>query len=197
MQKSRLRVWWIAAALSLAALWSDPGAARADHQIDRPFTGARPFQLEFHGGLSWYGFGFAGGARFGIPIVENGFIPTLDNAVYLNFGGDFYFVDDRRCRIIRGGAACEVGGYGVAVGFPVALHWEFYFSDTWSAFAELGFQVYLPPSLFRDGYVDYYDHVGAWVIAAVGGSLHLGDVVALTLRVGNPYVSFGITLNLG
>ena len=187
----------LALALSLAVLGGTaiPATARADHQIDQPFTGTRPFQLEFHGGLAWYGFGFAGGARFGIPLLQNGFIPSLDNAVYLNFGADFYFVDDwGGCA----GAGCVDGrAYRFAMGFPVALHWEFYFNDMWSAFAEIGFQVYLPPSLFHRGYVDYTDHIGQWVIAAVGGSLHLGDVVSLTLRVGNPYISFGVTLNLG
>ena len=188
----------LALALSLAVLGgiAAPGTARADHQIDQPFTGTRPFQLEFHGGLAWYGFGFAGGARFGIPLLQNGFIPSLDNAVYLNFGVDAYFVDEPGCRV-RGGGVCTYDGYGFAMGFPVALHWEFYFNDMWSAFAEIGFQVFLPPSLFRGYGADYTNHIGQWVVAAVGGSLHLGDVVALTLRVGNPYISFGITLNLG
>lgn len=195
---SKTNVGLVAVALSLAVLGgaAAPETARADHRIDQPFTGTRPFQLEFHGGLAWYGFGFAGGARFGIPLMHNGFVPSLDNAVYLNFGGDFYFVDDWIC-YNNGRGGCDYRGYGIALGFPVALHWEFYFSDMWSAFAELGFQVFLPPSLFHGGYIDYRDHVGQWVIAAVGGSLHLGDVVALTLRVGNPYISFGITLNLG
>ncbi|UJR79248.1 hypothetical protein [Sandaracinus amylolyticus] len=194
---SRRNAWLVALALGVATLASAAPAARADHRIDQPFTGTRPFQLEFHGGLAWYGFGFAGGARFGIPILHNGFVPSIDNAVYINFGGDFYFVDDWGCYRNDPGDPCAGHEYRFAMGFPVALHWEFYFSDTWSAFAELGFQVYLPPSLFYRGYVDYGDHVGAWVIAAVGGSLHLGDVVSLTLRVGNPYISFGVTLNLG
>ncbi|MDQ3034596.1 MAG: hypothetical protein M3Y87_19460 [Myxococcota bacterium] len=188
---SRRNVWLVAVALTIATLASAP-AARADHQIDRPFTGSRPFQLDFHGGLAWYGFGFAAGARFGIPIVQNGFIPTLDNAVYLNFGADIYFVDDD----CRGFGGCD-RAYRLAMGFPVALHWEFYFNDTWSVFAELGVNVYLPPGFFHRGVYNFREDAGAWVIAAVGGTLHLGDVFALTLRVGNPYVAFGITLNLG
>ena len=194
---SKRNVALVAAALSLAVVCETaaPEVARADHQIDVPYTGTRPFQLDFHGGFAWYGWGFAGGARFGIPLMHNGFVPSLDNAVYLNFGADLYYVDDF-CHD-RGRGICEYDGYGFAMGFPVALHWEFYFNDTWSAFAELGFQVFLPPSLFRGYGVDYTYHVGQWVIAAVGGSLHLGDVVALTLRVGNPYIAFGITLNLG
>lgn len=189
---SRRNVWLVAVALTLATLGSAP-AARADHQIDRPFTGSRPFQLDFHGGLAWYGFGFAGGGRFGIPIVQNGFIPTLDNAVYLNFGADFYFVDDHGCR--RGGG-CD-RAYRFAMGFPVALHWEFYFNDTWSVFGEIGVNVYLPPGFFDRNEFDFREDAGAWVIFAAGGTLHLGEVFALTLRVGNPYIAFGITLNLG
>ncbi len=193
MHASRHFAWALALTLTLvsASLVEVP-SAHADHQIDRPFTGNRPFQLDFHGGLAWYGFGFAGGGRFGIPIVQNGFVPSLDNAVYLNFGFDFYYVDDFWCH----GLGCD-RAYRFAMGFPIALHWEFYFNDTWSAFAELGLQVYLPPSFFHRGSFDYREDAGAWVIAAVGGSLHLGEVLALTLRVGNPYISFGITLKLG
>lgn len=186
---------WLAAIALCAAAMSAAGTARADHRIDTPFTGTRPFTIEAHGGLSWYGLGFAGGARFGIPLVNNGFVSSIDNAVYLSLGGDFYFVRDGRCYRNDPGDPCG-DGYRFAMGFPVALHWEFYFSDMWSAFGELGFQVYLPPSLFHAGYIDYDDHVGAWVIAAVGGSLHFNEVIALTLRVGNPYISFGVTFSI-
>src|SRR5690606_36904169 len=58
---SRKNAWLVALALGIATLAAPP-AARADHRIDQPFTGTRPLQLEFHGGLAWYGFGFAGGA---------------------------------------------------------------------------------------------------------------------------------------
>jgi hypothetical protein len=196
--RSRTNALLVAAAVAIASAALAPATiARADHDIDTPFTGSRPFQLDVHGGLAWYGFGFAGGARFGIPIVHNGFIPSLDNAVYLNFGIDTYFVDDRYCYDWDNDFCQRNRGYRFAMGFPVTLHWEFYFNDTWSVFGEIGVQIYLPPSLFYRGYVEYYDHAGMWFVAAAGGTLHLGEVFALTLRVGNPYVAFGITLNLG
>jgi hypothetical protein len=85
----------------------------------------------------------------------------------------------------------EKGHYGAGFGIPVTLHWEFYFNDTWSAFAEIGFQVFFHPRFFENG--DFYADAGAWVIAMVGGSLHFSEAIALTLRFGNPYVAIGLT----
>jgi hypothetical protein len=188
-----LRRALLALGISFAAV-APATPAQADHDIDTPFTGSRPIQLDLHGGLAWYGFGFAGGARLGIPLVHNGFIPSLDNAVYLNFGVDTYFIDWSGCRI-RGGFDCT-RQYGFGLGFPIALHWEFYFNDQWSAFAELGLQIFVPPSVFYGDYWEPADQAGAWVIAAAGGSYHFSDAVGITLRVGNPYVAFGVTFYL-
>lgn len=165
-----------------------PTVAHAEHEIRTPYTGTRPFQLDIHGGILWYGYGLATGLRFGIPVMHNGFIDSIDNAVYVNFGADFYYVDDVYW-------ADGNHHYGFAFGIPVTLHWEFYFSDMWSAFGELGFQVYFPPSLWdgnpRGG--GYYVDAGAWIIGAVGGTLHFNEAIGLTLRIGNPYISLGLT----
>ena len=175
----------LVSSLALAALV--PGVAHAEHEIRTPFTGTRPFQLDIHGGLSWYGLGLDTGVRFGIPIVHNGFIDSIDDAVYLNFGLELYYADE--------GWDPATRQYFVGFGIPVMLHWEFYFNDTWSAFAELGFQVYFPPAFVHGtaGHNGYYVDAGGWVIAMVGGTLHFNEVIGLTLRVGNPYVAVGIT----
>ncbi len=143
-----------------------------------PFSGRRPMQLDVHGGFSHFGLGAAAGVRFGIPIVQNGFVPSINNAVYINFGGDFYWDrwGDR---------------YGPAVGVPVTLHWEFYFTDRWSAFAELGVNVYFSPAFLRgDGWGWSPGH---WICGAVGGRFFITSSIALTLRLGNPYSAFGVT----
>ncbi|HTJ85095.1 MAG TPA: hypothetical protein VL400_25440 [Polyangiaceae bacterium] len=172
---------------ALAAPLASPGVAHAEHEIRTPFTGTRPFQLDIHGGLSWYGLGLATGVRFGIPIMHNGFIDSIDNAVYVNFGFELYYADE--------GWDPATRHYYVGFGIPVMLHWEFYFNDTWSAFAELGFQVYFPPAFLDggSGHSNYYVEAGGWVIAMVGGTLHFNEVFGLTLRVGNPYVVVGLT----
>src|SRR5688500_19221741 len=46
--------------------------------LRRPFVTLFPYTTLFRS--------FASGVRFGIPIVNNGFIPSLNNAVYINFG---------------------------------------------------------------------------------------------------------------
>src|SRR5688572_32059960 len=35
-------------------------------------------------------------SRFGIPILHNGFVSSINNAVYINFGADLYWIGYRR-----------------------------------------------------------------------------------------------------
>lgn len=171
--------WLIALTLTIIPIEATAEAGGGTN-IRQPFSGGRrPFQLDVHGGFSHFGLGVATGARFGIPIVQNGFVRSINNAVYINFGVDFYFVK-------HGNDA-----YAPGLGIPVTLHWEFYFTDRWSAFAELGVNVYIHPNLFRGHGWDWSP--GHWVVGAVGGRFHINRVIALTLRLGNPYSAFGVT----
>ncbi|HBQ10027.1 MAG TPA: hypothetical protein DEF51_02160 [Myxococcales bacterium] len=180
----------LAALLFCGALSATPAAAQSSVDIRRPHTGSRPVQLDLHGGFTWWGWGAATGVRFGIPLMANGFIPSINNAVYLNFGADFYFARGR-CRVPGPGRDCD-WEYGPGFGFPVTLHWEFYFNEQWSAFVEVGGQIFFHPRFWRGERYDVYDG-GYWFIAAVGGSFHINENVLLTLRVGTPYVAFGVT----
>lgn len=192
------KLLWLAAAFAALTALSTPQAAHAQSghvDINRPFSGQRPFQLDIHAGFTWWGWGFASGARFGIPIVQNGFIPSLNNAVYINFGIDAYYL-----RWWGGPGGCGPGNncYGFGLGFPVTLHWEFYFNDNWSAFVELGAQLFISPWVFNGGDFGIYgDEAGLWFVGAVGGSFHVNEWFLLTLRVGTPYVSFGLTFQFG
>jgi len=180
------------AAPSLASA-QEGGARRVT--IDRPHQGGRPFQLDIHGGFTWWGVGAATGVRFGIPIVDNGFVPEINNAVYLNFGADFYFIRSRCVSAPPPAANCD-WEYGPGFGFPVTLHWEFYFNENWSAFAEVGGQFFIHPAWWDNGNFDWREP-GAWFIWTVGGSFHVNEWFLLTLRVGSPYIAFGITFQLG
>ena len=177
--------------LVFATLGPSTAEAQARNwDINRPHTGSRPFQLDIHGGFTWWGFGAATGIRFGIPIVNNGFIDSLNNAVYLNFGADFYWLE-RRCR--GGGGGCD---YGAGFGFPITLHWEFYLNDDWSLFAEIGGQFFLHPEWWDNGRFDWRQP-GLWFVWTLGASWHINDWFLLTLRVGSPYIAFGITFQFG
>jgi len=150
-----------------------------------PFVGTRPVDVEAYAGFSWFGTGFVLGGRVAFPVVPNGFVPTLDNAVYVGVGLELYVMDD---------AAVLNRSYGVGFGIPVALKWEFFFDRTWSAFVELGVRVVFHPALFSRG--EFYAEPAAWVIGQVGGSLHIPEAFALPLRLGNPSVSLGVTISI-
>lgn len=176
----------LAAALAVGA--TAPSAAEAQSvNINTPHTGSRPFQLDIHAGFTWWGVGVATGARFGIPLMNNGFVDSINNAVYLNFGVDFYWT-----RYRFDGPRNE-WVYGPGLGFPVTLHWEFYFNENWSAFAEVGGQFFMHPYFFDTGRWDNYIDAGYFFVFAVGGRFHIGEHFALTLRIGSPYAAFGVT----
>ena len=159
--------------------------------INTPHQGGRPLQLDIHAGFTWFGLGLATGVRFGIPIVDNGFIGSINNAFYINFGGDLYFVRTHN----RGLGNDE---YDIGFGIPVTAHWEFYFSDMWSIFGELGVNVYFHPAFLRGrrGFFDH-GHVGGWFMGAIGGRLRINEWFGLVVRLGSPYSSFGLTFFLG
>jgi len=150
--------------------------------IRDPFTGSRPNTLEFHGGFSWYGTGIAGGARIGIPIVDNGFIGPLNNSVYITIGADLYLLSDIAYFNNRG---------GVGIGIPVSMQWNFYFTDDWSAFGEAGINPYFDSYTFRGN--GLYPG-GSWLVSAIGGRYHFSEDMALIGRVGSPYASIGVEL---
>jgi hypothetical protein len=183
----RLAIAALAFTLVTAAA-AAPAEAQRGTAIDRPFTGQRPYVLDLHAGFTWWGVGLAAGMRFGVPLVHNGFVPTINNAVYLNFGFDFYWTR-WRCAPTAGG--CGEWEYGTGLGFPIALQWNFYFNDQWSLYLELGGQIYLSPGFFNDG-IFYGGEGGYWFIGALGVNYRIDDTILLTVRLGTPYASFGV-----
>ena len=148
--------------------------------IKVPFTGKRPMLLDAHIGMfPAYGFGGTIGARFGFPVMHNGFVKSINNAVYIVAGLDLGITTWFHRTV------------AFTFAIPVQLNWEFYFTDKWSAFAELGLVFRMTPA-FR-----YFDSrvlpFGGWIAGDVGGRYHLSDRIALVLRVGSPSTVFGAT----
>ena len=119
-----------------ALLGSSP--ARADDTIRRPGDHPRyAVEAEPHVVFGWGGIyapgGFGLGGRFSIPIVSNGFIPTINNSVGVTFGLDWVHYGQ-----------CWYAGDCTANYFdlPVAMQWNFYVAQRFSVFGEPGAVIY-------------------------------------------------------
>lgn len=153
-------------------------------RVDRPHHGARPLVLDVHAGALYFGPALAAGFRVNIPLVSNGFLPNLNNAIYLSVGADLYWG-----RYVDQG----VKERGVGFGVPVAFHWEFYFTETLSAFAEVGLNIYFPPAWVGGG--DLVDDAAGWFLAQVGGRWMFAEHAGLVVRLGTPYTVVGLALS--
>jgi len=186
----------LAAAAVVAATLCTESGARADDTIKRP--GDHPdysVEIEPHGVFGWSDFyggnGFGVGGRFSIPVVQNGFVPKLNNSVAVSFGLDFLHYS---------GCAYNVNNIGCGANylfFPVALQWNFFVAQQWSVFGE--------PGLFI--YHGFYDTdvcngirfcntptaTGVNPAFYAGGRYHFNEHVALTMRIGYPTISIGVS----
>ena len=78
------------------------------------------------------------------------------------------------------------GGSANFLFVPVVMQWNFWLHPKWSVFGEPG----LALSHRSDG------GFGLSPVLSVGGRFHIADSVALTLRLGYPTVSLGVSLLL-
>ena len=201
-----MRTWSMPAVVAACLLV--PSLARADDTIKRP--GDHPHyavEIEPHGDWGWTHYdyapddGFGLGARFSIPIVENGFVPSINNSVAIGFGVDWLHYSGG-CYDYYGPhgyfGPCYNGGDANFLFFPVVMQWNFYVARHWSVFAEPGLGIY-------HGFFDYCAGAPAGYVCGnpnstgvdfafyVGGRYHVSDHVALVLRIGYPTFSFGVS----
>lgn len=163
------------------------------------------FEAEPHlalGLLDPPGFGGGTGLGFGvrgtIQLLDQGFIPKLNDTVGIGFGLDYLRYDGWQGP--RG--ACEQfapGPSGVPVCVrtsrldhldyfyvPVVMQWSFWLHRQWSVFGEPGVGLHV-----EDGHLEFDPFV-----FFAGGRFHITDRVTLTLRVGYPTFSFGASFLL-
>ena len=190
----------VPAGLALAFALVAP-AAQADSTIRTP--GDHPhyaIEVEPHGLLGFFGpwgsgLGFGAGLRLSIPVMQNGFIPKINNSVAITFGGDFMHYD----------SGCYYLNYGCngsnALYFPVALQWNFFVAQKWSVMGEVGAAPYydfytdycgtLP--LSQQPYCSTPSHFSVAPVFNAGARYHFSEHVALTMRVGYPSISVGVS----
>jgi hypothetical protein len=186
----------IVAFLLLGALSRE--AKAGDNTIRQP--GDHPHyavEIEPHLDFAWFDYagygigntaGIGVGARFTIPIVRNGFIPTINNTVGIGFGGDWVYFGCGATNV-----SCGVN----TLYFPVVMQWNFYVAQRWSVFGEPGFSI---------NYAFYNDTLcngrgGCFVGNALfpgpvfefGARYHINEHFALTARIGYPDFTFGVS----
>jgi hypothetical protein len=131
---------------------------------------------------------FGIGGRFSIPIVENGFVKTINNSVAISFGADLMHYD-----------GCYIGRFGgCSANFlflPVTMQWNFFVARQWSVFGEPGLFLY-------HGFFDTCPAntpcieptaTGLRPAFFAGGRYHFSESVALTMRIGYPTFSVGVS----
>lgn len=139
-------------------------------QMISAFTG---FQF---GHFAGYGFPMFIGGRYYIPIVKDGFLPSVNDEFGLEFGLDlnFTFLADRY-------ADSVLFGFGI----PAEAMWSFHFSPRFDAYGKVGFVF---GSAFNSGYGgfwwDFRTHVGI--------RLKLNDVMYFRAEVGYPTIMAGL-----
>lgn len=167
---------------ALAILVASPPAS-AQSTIRQP--GARPhysFEAEPHllVGAPFEGTGFGLGFRGTVELVENGFVKTINNSVGIGFGAD-WIATGRHCRGRRG---CVTRNELI---LPVVMQWNFWLHRQWSVFGEPGVAVRL--RRYRNDRFDPFILYG-------GGRFHFTDQITLTMRVGYPTFSVGVSFLL-
>jgi hypothetical protein len=172
----------LAAALALA-----PTLAHADDTIRHPGDHPTyPVEIEPHLLLGWDnlfpGSSFGIGGRFSIPIVQNGFVDSINDSVAISFGADLLHYD--------GG---NILGAKVSANYlfvPVVMQWNFFVAQRWSVFGEPGLFLYHG---FIDTPVGSSGETGARPALYIGGRYHFNEHMALTLRIGYPNISIGVS----
>ncbi|MES1187373.1 MAG: hypothetical protein ABUL60_26385 [Myxococcales bacterium] len=172
-----------------------PGARQAYVFEAEPHLNAGLFDPPGFGGGTGLGLGFRGT----IELVKNGFIPKLNNSVGIGFGVDYLRYDGWQGP--RG--ACQQfvpGPAGVPICvrtsssidhvnyfyLPVVMQWNFWLHDRWSVFGEPGVALY-----FQDGDLQFTPFV-----LYAGGRYHITDRITLTMRIGYPTFSLGVSFLL-
>jgi len=150
-----------------------PAVARADeHSIIRS-PGDHPpyfFEAEPHL-LVGYSGPFDSDGNFGVGFrgtfhIANGFVPSINDSVGVGVGFDL-----------------ATNGH---VLIPIVMQWNFYLSREWSVFGEPGLAV-------RYQSVPGARNVNVDPQLYVGGRWHFSDQMTLTMRLGYPTFSVGVS----
>ncbi len=137
------------------------------------------------------GTGFGVGFRGTVVVLDNGFVPTINNSIGVTFGADWvHYGGGRQVCVTDTGpshvTACADSQSVSELWFPVAMQWNFFLSRQWSVFGEPGFA-------FRYQSVPGVNDLAVDPQFNVGGRWHFSDQMTLTMRLGYPTFSIGVS----
>lgn len=115
--------------------------------------------------------GFGPGMRLSIPLVDNGFVKTINNNVALGVGVDW----------------AHYGTNSDVLWFPVVMQWNFFLTDVITVFGEPGVAI---RTISGNNRTDW--HVDG--VLQLGAKFMFSRNVGLTLRAGYPYFSLGLSV---
>jgi hypothetical protein len=202
----RLAVVYVA----FAVVWLGSRRARAEETIIKRPGDHPTYSVEIEPHLAFALFlpragsnGVGIGGRFTIPVVKNGFVSSINNSVGIGFGLDW--VHYNGCYGWWGNPY-NCTNYNSFL-FPIVMQWNFFLSTHWSVFGEPGLAlVYHSWGSCSDWYIDNRGNRVTYncgpapsqfdinpFILFVGGRYHFSETVALTMRIGWPYASIGVS----
>ena len=183
------------------------GEARADEQLIIRQPGDHPvYSVEMEPHVAFapllphagsYGLGLGG--RFSIPIVRNGFVCSINNSIAIGLGLDWVHYNGCIHDTLFSDTCSNLNTFVL----PVVMQWNFFLSTHWSVFAEPGLDLYfrsfsghcvardqrgVPYDTDCPGTVDFDPF-----IFFVGGRYHFNETTTLTMRIGYPYFSVGVS----
>jgi hypothetical protein len=142
------------------------------------------------------GNGLGLGFRGTIELIDNGFVKTINNTIGIGFGLDWLHYGHGGTNCVRVGRnGCDLVGFDNGLDYfvlPVVMQWNFWLSRDWSVFGEpgLAFRFFTQNDQF--GKRDDGLKVDPFVFYA-GGRWHFTEYAALTMRVGYPTFSVGVS----
>ena len=179
----------LAIAIAACALSASPVAAQEEQSGTHAPGGLmdespqiRPMMLSFFAGLHYGHYAALGlpltlAGRFYIPLVENGFIPPLNDEFGLEFGIDFNIT-------FLSSIYNESTLFGFGV--PVDVLWDFHITPNFDAYAKLGLVL---GSNFSD-----FSYGGFWwtIREAVGLRLKITEGLYFRAEAGYPAIMAGL-----
>ncbi len=134
-------------------------------------------------GYFYYGFPFGIGGRYLIPILHDGFLPSVNDSFSIEFGADL-------------SGAVGTRFYPI-LGIPVEVMWQFHFTSKFSAYAKVGVVLefnFVP--YVCSGTIACRGFVSASPIGNLGLVYKFTEKVSFRAEVGYPWIKVGLGFDM-